>query len=54
MGGLIDIEQNVHHDSDHMVTKVRCKNLPDSNYSGVTSDVGVTSIHLVEIMLAVN
>ena len=35
MGGPIDIEQMgsfIHdHDRDHLVTKVRCKNLPDSD-----------------------
>ena len=32
-------------DLDHLVTKVRCKDLPDSDR--VTSDVGVLSTHLV-------
>ena len=31
-------------DLDHLVTKVRCKDLP---VTGVTSDVGVPSTHLV-------
>ena len=37
MGGPIDIEQKgwvsvIHdHDHDHLVTKVRCKDLPDSD-----------------------
>ena len=37
MGGLIDIEQKgwvsvIHdHDHDRLVTKVRCKDLPDSD-----------------------
>ena len=51
MGGRIDIAQRgwqevIHdHDHDHMVTKVRCLDLPDSDR--VTSVVGVPSTHLV-------
>ena len=51
MRGSIDIEQRgwekVIHDHDHLVTKVRCKDLRDSDQ--VASDVGVPSTRLVFI-----
>ena len=53
MGLPVGIEQRgwnyVIHDHDcdcgHLMTKVRCKDLPDSDR--VTSDVGMPSTHLV-------
>ena len=52
MGGPTDIEQKgcesvIHdHDCDLLVIKIRYKDLPDSDR--VTSDVGVSSIRLVD------
>ena len=54
MGGLIDIEQRgqlvIHDpDHDHLVTKVRCKDLPDSDWGDFRCRRAIDSSSLVYI-----
>ena len=54
MGGPIDIEQRglevIHdHDRDHLVTKVRCKDLPDSDWGDFRCRRAIDSSSLIYV-----